>query len=161
VLSVARYSAQIQSSAALANATAFAWFGYVAFYAKLRRVNIGVGNSGGTITSIQVSIGLNVTTGAVVTPTNATTNAYAPGTLGPVNKVSLVSAYATPPALGAQTADAFTISFNDQLMGDLPFELMEEWWLGGSTSLGIAFVNRTGAALPGGHYFNLNVEWEE
>lgn len=158
---MARYSAQVQSSAALANNTAFAWFGYVAFYAKLRRVNVGVLNGGAAITSMQVALGLNVTTGAAATATNATTNSYAPGTLGPVNKVSLVSAWTTPPTLGAQSADAFTIPFNDQLMGDLPWELMEEWWLGGSTSLGIAFCNRTGAALPAGHFFQLNVEWEE
>jgi hypothetical protein len=158
---MARYSSNVQSAAAVANNTMFAWIGYVAFYAKLRRVNCGVLNSGGAITSMQVAIGLSVTTGAVVTPTNSTVFSYAPGGLGPVNKVFVVNAYGTAPTIGAQTADAFTIPFNDQLMGDLPFELMEEFWVGGSTSLGIAFVNRTGAALPAGHFFQLNVEWEE
>jgi hypothetical protein len=158
---MARYSAQVQSAAALANNTMFAFIGYVAFYAKLRRINVGVINNGATIVSQQVAVGLSVTTGAVVTPTNATTFAYAPGGLGPVNKVFLVSSYATPPTIGAQTADAFTIAFNDQLMGDLPWELMEELWVGGSTSLGLAFTNRSGAALPASHFFQLNVEWEE
>jgi hypothetical protein len=139
----------------------FGFIGYVAFYAKLRRVNVGVGNSGGAITSMQVAVGLSVTSGAAATPTNATTFAYQPGGLGPVNKVFLVTTFGTPPTIGAQTADVATITFNDQLMGDLPYELMEELYVGGSTSLGLAFVNRTGAALPASHYFQLNVEWEE
>ncbi len=158
---MARYSANVQSAAAVANNTMFAWLGYTAFYAKLRRVTYGVLNSGGAITSMQVAVGLNVTTGAAATPTNATTFSYAPGGLGPVNKCFLVSAWTTPPTIGAQTADAFTIPSNDQLLGDLPWELMEEFFVGGSTSLGIAFVNRTGAALPAAHFFQLNVEWEE
>jgi hypothetical protein len=158
---VARYGSQVQSAAALANNTAFAWFGYVAFYGRLRRVNVGVLNGGGAITSMQVGVGVNVTTGAATTPTNAIANSLQPGGLGPVNKLSLASAWTTPPTLGAQSADIWTIPFNDQLMGDLPYELLEEWWFGGSTSLGIAFCNRTGAALPAAHFFQLNIEWEE
>lgn len=158
---MARYGSQLQSSAALANNTAFGWFGYVAFYGRLRRINYSILNSGGAITSMQTAVGVNVTTGAAATATNTTTTNLQPGGLGPANKLSLVSAWTTPPTLGAQTADIWTIGGNDQLSNDLPYELMEEWWFGGSTSLGIAFVNRTGAALPASHLFQLNIEWEE
>jgi len=158
---MARYASQLQSAAAVGNNTMFGFFGYVAFYGRLRRLNVGVLNSGGAITSMQVAVGVNVTSGAAATPTNTTTANLQPGGLGPVNKLSLVSTFGTPPTIGAQSADIWTIPFNDQLMGDLPYELMEEWWFGGSTSLGIAFVNRTGAALPASHFFQLNIEWEE
>src|SRR5713101_7860807 len=113
---MARYNSQLQSAAAVANNTMFGWFGYVAFYARLRRVTVGVLNAGGAITSMQVAVGLNVTTGAVATPTNTVVNNMAPGGLGPVNKVFLVSAWTTPPTIAAQTSDAATIPFNDQLL---------------------------------------------
>jgi hypothetical protein len=71
-----------------------------------------------------------------------------------------VASYATPPTLGATAADAYSVSFNTQSGADLPWELLEEWRIGGSTSLGVAFVNRL-VALPAGHQISLSVEWEE
>jgi hypothetical protein len=155
---VARYNAQLVSAAAVGVDTAFGWFGYVATVAKLRRVTLGVSVSSGSITSQQCVVGFNITTGAVVTPTNATTNKLDAGAAA--NAVSLVTAYATPPTLGATGADAFKVAFNSQSGVDLPWELLEEWRIGGSTSLGIAFVNRV-TALPANHSYVLSAEWEE
>lgn len=156
---MARYNAQLLSSAAVGADIAFGWFGYVAAaVAKLRRVTLGVAVTSGAITSQQCVVGLNVTTGAVVTPTNTTTNKLDAGS--DTNQVFLVSAYATPPTLGATGADAFKVAFNTQSGADLPWEQLEEWRIGGSTSLGIAFVNRV-TALPANHQYVLSVEWEE
>jgi hypothetical protein len=156
---MARYNAQLLSAAAIAADTAFGYFGYVTTTAKMRRVTLGVSTTTAVVpTSQQVRVGFNVTTGAVVTPTNTTANKLDAGSAA--NAVNLVSSFATPPTLGATAADAFTVSFNTQSGADLPWELLEEWRIGGSTSLGIAFVNRL-VALPAGHQISLSVEWEE
>lgn len=156
---MARYNAQLLSSAAIGADTAFGYFGYVATTAKLRRVTLGVSTTTAVVpTSQQVRVGFNVTTGAVVTPTNATVNKLDAGSA--TNSVFLVASYATPPTLGATATDAYSVSFNTQSGADLPWELLEEWRIGGSTSLGIAFVNRL-VALPSGHQISLAVEWDE
>lgn len=157
---MARYNAQLASSAAIAADTAFAWIGYVAASTlKLRRVTLGVATTTAVVpTSQQVRVGLNVTTGAAATATNTTANKLDGGSAAPNN--NLVSAWTTAPTLGAASADAFLVSFNTQSGADLPWELLEEWRIGGSTSLGIAFVNRA-VALPSGHVITLAVEWEE
>lgn len=156
---MARYNAQLLSSAAIAADTAFGYFGYIATTAKLRRVTLGVSTTTAVVpTSQQVRVGFNVTTGAASTPTAATTNKLDSGSGS--NAVSLVASFGTPPTLGATAADAYTVSFNTQSGADLPWELLEEWRIGGSTSLGIAFVNRL-VALPAGHQISLSVEWEE
>lgn len=156
---MARYNSQVLSAAALAADTAFAWIGYVATTCKLRRVTLGVSTTTAVVpTSQQVRVGFNVTTGAAATATNATTNKLDSGSAA--NAVSLVSAWSTPPTLGAVGADAFSVAFNSQSGADLPWELLEEWRIGGSTSLGLAFVNRL-VALPAGHSLDISVEWEE
>jgi hypothetical protein len=155
---VARYNAQLTSAAALAADTAFGWFGYTTGVARLRRVTLGVTTSTATITGQQVRVGFNITTGAAATPTNATANKL--DSRSGANAVNLVSAFGTPPTLGAATADAFQAAFNTQSGVDLPWELLEEWYIGGSTSSGIAFVNRT-LALPANHSLTLAVEFEE
>lgn len=156
---MARYNSQLVSSAAIAADTAFAWFGYVTTVARLRRVTLGCATTTAVVpTSQQVRVGFNVTTGAAATATNATTNKLDSG--ANTNQVSLVSAWTTAPTLGATSADAFYVAFNTQSGADLPWELLEEWRIGGSTSLGIAFVNRA-VALPSGHAITLSVEWEE
>lgn len=156
---MARFNSRLASSAAIAADTAFGWFGYTTGVARLRRVTLGVITATAVVpTSQQVQVGFNVTTGAAATATNTTTNKL--DSRSGANAVSLVSAWTTPPTLGAATADAFTASFNTQSGADLPWELLEEWYLGGSTSLGIAFVNR-GVQLPSGHSLTLAVEWEE
>lgn len=162
---MARYNAQWQTAAAVGNNTAFAWMGYTAVAARLRRCTIGVANGAAAIVSQQCQVGLQVaTTGTPATPTNVTSNNMAPAAGTPVTSTNkLISAWTTAPTLASQASDAYTLSFNDQLMGDLPWELLEEFWFSGpglAASGGIAFVNR-GGALPASHYFTLAVEWEE
>lgn len=156
---MARYNSQLVSSTGLAADTAFAWFGYVTTVARLRRVTLGCATSTAVVpTSQQIRVGFNVTTGAAATATNTTANKLDAG--ANTNQVNLVSAWTTPPTLGATSADAFYVAFNTQSGADLPWELLEEWRIGGSTSLGIAFANRA-VALPTGHAITLAVEWEE
>lgn len=163
---MARYNAQWQTAAALGSGTAIAWMGYTSCAARLRRCTIGVANSGGSITSFQCQVGLQTaTTGTPATPVNVTSNNMAPLAGTPVASTNkLISSWTTAPTLAAQTADAYTLTFNDQLMGDLPWELLEEFWFSGpglTAGGGLAFINRSGAALPAAHYFTIAVEWEE
>jgi hypothetical protein len=162
---MARYNAQYQTSAALANG-AFAWIGYTAVAARLRRCTVGVANSANTIVSQQCQVGINLaSTGTPATPTAAMTpNPMGPAAGTPVAATNkLYSAWTTAPTPAAQSTDAYTLSFNDQLMGDLPWELLEEFWFSGpglAAAGGITFFNR-GGTLPTNHYFTLSVEWEE
>jgi len=163
---MARYNAQFQTAAAIANNTAFAWMGYTTCAARLRRCTLGVANAGATIVSQQTSVGINLaSTGTPATPVNVTSNNMAPAAGTPVSSTNkLTSSWTTAPTLAAQTTDAYTITFNDQLLGDLPWELLEEFWFSGPGLVaagGITFVNRSGVALPASHYFTIAVEWEE
>lgn len=161
---MARFNSQLTSATALANNTAFAWMGYTAVAARLRRCTVGVVNSGGAITSMQVAVGVNLaSTGTPATPTNVAANKMAPAAGTPAASVNfLISAWTTPPTIAG--TDAYVIPFNDQLMGDLPWELLEEFWFSGpglAAAGGITFINRTGAALAASHAFQISVEWEE
>jgi hypothetical protein len=156
---LARYNSQLVSATAVGVDTAFGWFGYLTTVAKLRRVTLGIGVTSGSIVSQQCVVGFNVTTGALGTPTKATANAMDAGSPASTSG-GLISAAGTPPTLGATTADAFKVAFNTQSGADLPWEQLEEWRIGGSTSLGIAFVNRV-TALPANHEYILSVEFEE
>lgn len=163
---MARYNAQFQTAAAIANNTALAWMGYTSCAARLRRCTIGVANAGAAITSFQCSVGINLaSTGTPATPVNVTSNNMAPAAGTPVASTNhLISSWTTAPTLAAQSTDAYTLTFNDQLMGDLPWELLEEFWFSGpglAASGGITFVQRSGATLPAAHYFTISVEWEE
>lgn len=155
---MARYAAQVTSSAALAANTGFAWLmasannGY-----KLRRVTLGVIAGATTPTSQQIQVGINRVTSAGTTPTAGMT----PGKLDP-NTAAAGSvwntAYATPPTNTAN--DQYTTSFNSQSGVDLPFELLEEFIVSSGTSNGLAFINRTNA-LPASHSLTVSCEWEE
>jgi hypothetical protein len=156
---MARYNAQLIGAAAVAADTAFGWFGYNASsVARLRRVTLGVAVTSGSITSQQCVVGINITTGAATINTSATSNKLDSGSAAP--NQTLITAMTTPPTLGATGADAFKVAFNTQSGVDLPWELLEEWRIGGSTSAGVAFVNRV-TALPANHEYILSVEWEE
>jgi hypothetical protein len=155
---VARYNAQVVSAAALAANTAFAWVGYTTTVCKIRRVTLGVVAGTGAPTSQQVVVGFNPTTGAATSSATATANKLDSGSAANVN--NLITAMSAAPTLGAQTTDAYSIAFNTQSGVDLPWELLEEFRIGGSTSLGIAFANRVNA-LPSAHSFTISVEWEE
>ncbi|MGW0805954.1 hypothetical protein [Nonomuraea sp. NPDC002799] len=155
---MARYAAQVESSAALAVDTGFAWLmasasaGYM-----LRRVTIGCVAGAGVPTSQQVVVGINRVTTAGTTPTAGMT----PGKLNPNTAASSAvwnTAYSAAPTNSA--ADQWRIPFNTQSSADLPWELLEEWSVTLGTANGLAFINRDNA-LPASHKYVLSVEWEE
>ncbi|MCP2339169.1 hypothetical protein [Actinomadura rupiterrae] len=155
---MARYSVQVESAAALAVDTGFAWLmasannGY-----KLRRVTLGVVAGASTPTSQQLVVGINRVTTAGTTPTAGMT----PVKLDP-NTAAAGSvwntAYSTPPTLG--TADMFRAAFNSQSGADLPWELLEELVVSAGTANGLVFINRDNA-LPASHKLVLSAEFEE
>ncbi|MFC3986793.1 hypothetical protein [Streptosporangium jomthongense] len=155
---MARYSAQVESAAALAVDTGFAWLmasaanGY-----KLRRVTLGCVAGATTPTSQQLVVGINRVTSAGTTPTAGMT----PGKLDPNSAAAGAvwnTAYSAAPTNTA--ADQFRIPFNSQSGVDLPWELLEEFAVALGTTNGLAFINRDNA-LPASHKYVLSVEWEE
>lgn len=154
---MARYSAQVTSSAALAANTGFAWLMASANNGfKLRRCTLGV-TASGTPTSQQVTVGINRVTTAGTTPTAGMT----PGKLDPNTAAAgsvLNTGYVTPPTNTAN--DQYVVSFNTQSGVDLPWELLEEFICASGTANGIAFINRQNA-LPAGHSLTLSFEFEE
>lgn len=155
---MARYTSQLESSAALAVDTGFAWLRPVAGGGcKLRRVTLGVVAGATTPTSQQVVVGLVRTTNAGTTPGTAiATNKLDPNS--PTASCTLIPSYATPPTVAS--ADAYRIAFNSQSGVDLPWELLEEFVIAAGTTDGIAFINRDNA-LPASHKFVISTEWEE
>jgi hypothetical protein len=155
---MSRYTSQLESSAALAVDTGFAWLRPGASAgAKLRRVTIGVVAGATTPTSQQVVVGIVRTTNAGTTPGTAiATNKLDPNSGAAA--CSLIPSYATPPTVAS--ADAYRIPFNTQSGADLPFELLEEWIIGAGTTDGLAFINRDNA-LPASHKYVITLEWEE
>lgn len=155
---MARYSAQVKSSTAVAVDTAFAWLMAPAGNGcKLRRVTIGVVAGATVPTSQQVTVGINRVSTAGTTPTAGMTpakldpNAAAAGMIWD-------STFATPPTPNAN--DQYRVSFNSQSGADLPWELLEEFIVAAGTTNGLAFINRDNA-LPTSHAYTLSVEWEE
>jgi hypothetical protein len=155
---MSRYTSQLESVAALAVDTGFAWLRPVAGAGcKLRRVTLGVVAGATTPTSQQVVVGVVRTTNAGTTPGTAiATNKLDPN--APTASCSLIPSYATPPTVAS--ADAYRIAFNSQSGVDLPFELLEEFQIAAGTTDGLAFINRDNA-LPASHKYVISLEWEE
>lgn len=155
---MARYSAQVKSSTAVAVDTAFAWLMAPAGNGcKLRRVTIGVVAGATVPTSQQVTVGINRVSTAGTTPAAGMT----PAKLDPNSAAAGMiwdSAFATPPTPNAN--DQYRVSFNSQSGADLPWELLEEFVVAAGTTNGLAFINRDNA-LPTSHAYTLSVEWEE
>lgn len=155
---MARYTAQVASSAALAADTEFAWLmasastGY-----KLRRVVLGVVAGTSTPTSQQLTVGINRVTTAGTTPTAGMT----PAKMDP-NSAAAGAVWNTAySAIPTKTAnDMFVASFNSQSGYDAPFELLEELVVALGTTNGLTFINRTNA-LPAAHKLTVTAEWEE
>lgn len=155
---MARYVSQLESSAALAVDTGFAWLRPVAGSGfKLRRITIGVVAGATTPTSQQVVVGVVRTTTAGTTPGTAIATAKMDPN-SPTASCSLIPSYATPPTVAS--ADAYRIPFNSQSSADLPFELLEELIASAGTTDGFAFINRDNA-LPASHKYVISLEWEE
>lgn len=155
---MARYNATVESSAALAADTAFAWLRPVSTAGcKLRRVTVGVIAGASTPTSQQVELGIARTTNAGTTPGGAVTGAK----LDPNSAVASClfnTTYATPPTL--TSPDQYKVAFNSQSGADLPWEGVEELIIAAGTTDGFAFINRANA-LPASHKLVLTVEWDE
>lgn len=155
---MARYTATVESSAALGADTAFAWLRPISGTGcKLRRVTVGVLAGASTPTSQQLEVGIARTTNAGTTPGGAVTGAK----LDPnTNAAQCVfnTTYATPPTV--TSPDFYKIPFNSQSGADLPWEGLEEVVIAAGTTDGLAFYNRTNA-LPASHKLVLTVEWEE
>lgn len=155
---MARYTATVESSAALGADTGFGWLRPVSTAGcKLRRVTVGIIAGASTPTSQQVELGVARTTNAGTTPGGSVTGAK----LDPNSAAASClfhTSYATPPTL--TSPDQFKIAFNSQSGADLPFELLEELIIGAGTTDGLAFINRVNA-LPAAHKMVLTVEWEE
>lgn len=153
-----RYTATVESTAALAADTAFAWLRPVAGAGcKLRRVTVGVIAGASTPTSQQVELGIARTTNAGTTPGGSVTGAKMDPN-SPAAECLFHTTYATPPTL--TSPDAFKIAFNSQSGADLPWEQVEEFIIAAGTTDGLAFINRANA-LPASHKLVLSVEWEE
>jgi hypothetical protein len=155
---MARYTSQLESSAALAVDTGFAWLRPVSGAGcKLRRVTLGVVAGATVPTSQQVVVGIVRTTNAGTTPGTAiATNKMDPNS--PTASCSLIPSYGTPPTVAS--ADAMRLGFNSQSGVDYPWELLEEFVVGAGTTDGIAFINRDNA-LPASHKYVITLEWEE
>lgn len=155
---MARFQTFIESSAAIAADTGFAWLMSSANNGfKLRRVTCGVRAGTGVPTSMQAVLGINRVTTAGTTPSAGMTPVKMQGWTAAAGSV-WNSSYATPPSNGA--ADTFRIAVNTQSGADLPWEFGEDFVVLNGTTNGLAFINRTNA-LPASHQWVVSVEWEE
>lgn len=155
---MARYTATVESSAALAGDTAFAWLRPISGAGcKLRRITVGVLAGTSTPTSQQIELGVARTTNAGTTPGAPVTGAKLDPNAAAASCV-FNTTYGTPPTV--TSPDFYKVAFNSQSGADLPFELLEEVILAAGTTDGLAFYNRTNA-LPASHKLVLSVEWEE
>jgi hypothetical protein len=156
---MARYTATVESTAALAADTAFGWLRPVAGAGgKLRRVTVGIVTPAATVpTSQQLQLGIARITNAGTTPGGSVAGAKLDPN-APTASCLFHTTYATPPTV--TSPDFYKISFNSQSGADLPFELLEEAIFAAGTTDGFAFFNRD-VALPTGHKMALSVEWEE
>lgn len=155
---MARFAAQLKSTAALAVDTEFAWLMSSATTGfKLRRMTLGVVAGATTPTSQQVTVGINRVTTAGTTPAAGMT----PAKLDPNSAAAGAvwnSSYSAAPTKTAN--DQFRTTFNSQSGVDLPWELMEELVVSLAVTNGLTFINRDNA-LPALHSYVISVEWEE
>jgi len=155
---MARYTATVESAAAIAADTAFAWLRPVAGSGgKLRRVTVGCVAGTGVPTSMQAQLGIARITNAGTTPGGSITGAKMdPNT--PIASCLFHTTYATPPTV--TSPDGWKVPFNTQSGADLPWEGIEELIFAAGTTDGFAFFNRDNA-MPSAHKLVLSAEWEE
>jgi hypothetical protein len=155
---MARYTATVESTAALGADTGFAWLRPVAGNGgKLRRVVVGVLAGASTPTSQQLELGIARTTNAGTTPGGSVTGAKMDANSAAAAML-FHTTYATPPTL--TSPDFYKIAFNSQSGADIPWEGIEEAIIAAGTTDGFAFINRTNA-LPASHKLVLTCTWEE
>lgn len=155
---MARYTATVESTAAIAADTGFGWLRPVAGVGcKLRRVTVGVIAGAAVPTSQQIELGIARTTNAGTTPGAPVTGAKLDPNTAAASCV-FNTTYATPPTV--TSPDFYKLAFNSQSGADMPWEFLEEIVIAAGTTDGLAFINRNNA-LPASHKIVLTVEWEE
>lgn len=155
---MARYTATVESSAALAGDTGFAWLRPIAGVGgKLRRITVGVLAGASTPTSQQIELGIARITNAGTSPGGSVTGAKMDPNSAAASCLFHTS-YSVAPTV--TSPDFYKIAFNSQSGADLPWEAVEEVVFAAGTTDGFAFINRTNA-LPASHKIVLSVEWEE
>lgn len=155
---MARYSAFVKSSTALAVDTAFAAIVPAAAVAcKIRRVTIGVVAGATTPTSQQLTVAINRGTARGTASTTVSGQRLDPRSAAS-GITGMDTVWSGAPTLAA--ADQFRVSFNSQSGVDLPWELLEEFVSDVGTANPLVFVNRDNA-LPASHAYTLSVEWDE
>lgn len=157
---MARYSASVESAAAVGADTAFASVVPAAAVAfKLRRVTVGVVAGAAVPTSQQLEVGINRGTAR-----GTATTTVAGVRLDPRSAASGITGmdtvWSVAPTVGASSTDAVKVAFNSQSGADLPWEGMEEFVSDVGLANPIVFINRANA-LPASHKLVLTVEWEE
>lgn len=155
---MARYSAQVESAAALAVDTAFASLvPAAAVMFKLRRVTIGCVAGASTPTSQQLVVGINRGTARGTATTTVTMSKLDPRSAAS-GITGMDTVWSAAPTLAA--ADQYRIAFNSQSGVDLPWELLEEFASDIGTANPLVFVNRDNA-LPAAHKLVFSCEIEE
>ena len=155
---MARFKASVESSTALAATTVFGNLvaGSAANF-KLRRATVGVRAGASVPTSQQLTIGVFRATARGTATATTTGTAMDPRSAASAI-TGLDTTWSATPTLAASPIAKW--SFNSQSGLDLPIEAMEEMICDQGTANGIAFQN-IGNALPTGHLYTLDLEWEE
>lgn len=155
---MARYYASGVTAAALANGNAIASIVPAAAVGfKLRRVILGVVNSGGAVTDFQVGVGINRATARGTSSGTATVQKADPDTAAS-GITGVDNAWSAQPTLAA--ADALTIGYNTHGGADTPFTVDDFASTVGAANA-IVLVQRSGAALPASHSITWTVVWDE
>lgn len=151
---MADYSAQLESVAAVASSTGFAWLMAVANTGfTLTRVTVGVVAGTGVPTSMQAVVGINRVTTAGTTPVSGPgINKRRPDR--PAAQALWIASFTGAPTLS--TDDAFRVPHNTQSTVGVPLSID----VTNATTAGLCFINRDNA-LPASHKFVITVEWTE
>lgn len=156
---MARFTAAVTGSAALANGNAIASVvPAAAANFKITSVVLGFNNSGGAITDFDGTVGLNRATARGTQTATATVNKADPNS--GASQITGVDGptWSAQPTLAA--TDGWTWPFNSR--GGLALNF-NEWDIISTvgTANPLVFVQRSGAALPASHSMTLTVGWFE
>lgn len=151
---MAVFTANLESVAAIATNTGFAWLMAVANTGfQLTRVTLGARAGTGTITDFNAVVGINRVTTAGTTPTNGPVPTRRDPDR-PANQALWISAFSAAPT--TTTDDMIRVAFNTKSTVDLPMDLIQP----NGTAGGFAFINRDNA-MPASTQYVISVEWNE
>ena len=155
---MARYSAVVESSAALASATAFANIVSASGAGfKLRRLTVGCRAGTSSVTAMQAVVGVYRATARGTATATAAGVAQDPS--APASAITGVdTTWSAAPTLAS--APFFEVPFNTAAVVDIGWEDPEGWRCATGTANGIALVN-VDNALPASTLYVVTVEWDE